>query len=157
MAQWYYSIEGVQHGPVEDEEIRAMLASGLVRGETLVWRDGMEGWRPISRVQEWTAQIASPVEAVASGQALPPSNGLAIASMVCGLISLPMMVGCWLGIFAAVPAVICGHMALSQIARQPFQGGRGFAITGLVTGYLTILATVAFVALVGVMIAQDIR
>ncbi|MCW1885730.1 DUF4190 domain-containing protein [Luteolibacter flavescens] len=60
--------------------------------------------------------------------------GLAIASVICGP----------LGIFTAglsgIAAVITGHMALSAIKRS---GGRlkgtGLAITGLVTGYLTIL------------------
>ena len=65
----------------------------------------------------------------------PPQNaGIAIASLVLGCLGF---LTCGL---TAIPAVICGHLALSSIGKS---GGRltggGLAIGGLVTGYLTIL------------------
>ena len=56
-----------------------------------------------------------------------PTNGLAIGSMVCGIIPF----------IAAVPAVIFGHLARAQI-RQTGERGDGMAIAGLVLGYLGI-------------------
>lgn len=59
----------------------------------------------------------------------PPTNGMATASLVCGLI----------GFFAcgvtSVLAVIFGHVSLSQIKRTG-EGGHGMAVTGLILGYL---------------------
>lgn len=66
---------------------------------------------------------ASPYSAVPP-QA-PTTNGLAIAAFVLGLLG-----------FAILP-VILGHIALSQINRSG-QGGRAFAIVGLVLGYLAV-------------------
>jgi len=158
MAKWYYSINGAQQGPVDDEEMRAMLASGMVHSSTLVWRDGMDAWQPLSSQPEWATQIASPMGTpIPAYTVSPPTNGLAIASMVLGLISLPVMLGCAFGILTAIPAVICGHLSLTQMKQNVFQTGRGFAITGIVTGYLTILVTAIFVLIFGFAIAREIK
>ena len=57
----------------------------------------------------------------------PRTNGLAIAAFVLSLCG-----------FSLLP-VILGHVSLGQIQRTG-EGGRGFAIAGLVIGYLTIAA-----------------
>ena len=63
----------------------------------------------------------------------PPTSGLAVASLVLGVLSLIIVVTC-------LPAIICGHLALSQIKQSAGRiGGRGMAITGLVTGYFFIV------------------
>lgn len=62
-------------------------------------------------------------------QAPPQTNGLAVASMVLGILWL-----FWLG---SLLAIIFGHLALRQIdSTQGTQGGRGLAIAGLVLGYV---------------------
>jgi len=58
-----------------------------------------------------------------------PTNGLAIASMICGFAEL-ITFG-----LASVPAIILGHLARERI-RQTGERGDGMAITGLVFGYL---------------------
>ncbi|MGC6458075.1 MAG: DUF4190 domain-containing protein [Akkermansiaceae bacterium] len=66
---------------------------------------------------------------------LPSTNGTAIASLVCGILSLVFFCLCG-GIFFGIPAVICGHIALGQVnAPDNQQDGRGLAIAGLVCGY----------------------
>jgi Domain of unknown function (DUF4190)/DUF1707 SHOCT-like domain len=73
--------------------------------------------------------------------AQPPTNGMAIASLVCGL---GQVVG---GPFAGIAAIILGHQARRQI-RLTGQQGDGMAVTGLVLGYVgTGLAVLALVAL----------
>lgn len=76
----------------------------------------------------------------------PPTSGLAIASLICGILGL---VAC--PFVLSIPAVVCGHMALSRMA-QPgvWLGGRGMAIAGLVMGYLGILCILGFVILIAV-------
>ena len=66
----------------------------------------------------------------------PPQNsGLAITSLVLGCLGF---LTCGL---TAIPAVICGHIALSQIGKSAGRlTGGGLAIGGLVTGYLMVLA-----------------
>ena len=76
------------------------------------------------------------------------NNGLAIASLVCGLFFFVYGI-------PAVLAVVFGHVALSQIKRSDgAQTGRGMAIAGLVLGYGGI-ALVAVVIVLGVVIAND--
>ena len=60
-----------------------------------------------------------------------PTNGLAIGALVCGILEL-FTLG-----FAAIPAVILGHLARTQI-RRTGERGDGMAIAGLVLGYLGI-------------------
>lgn len=60
-----------------------------------------------------------------------PTSGLAIGAMICGIAEI-FTLG-----FAAIPAVILGHLARAQI-RQTGERGDGMAIAGLVLGYLGI-------------------
>ena len=71
------------------------------------------------------------------------TNGLAIASLVLGILALLC-----LGPITGIPGVICGHMALGQIRRSG-QGGRGLAIAGLVIGYIGIAWFIIFLLLGG--------
>jgi Interferon-induced transmembrane protein/GYF domain 2 len=50
--QWYYSKNGTQLGPVEENVLRAKLASGEVAMTDLIWREGLPDWQPAARVQE---------------------------------------------------------------------------------------------------------
>jgi hypothetical protein len=72
---------------------------------------------------------------------VPPTNGLAIGSMVCGFAGI-VTFG-----FAAIPAVILGHIARSQI-KQTGEPGDGMAVTGLVLGYMGILGLLFMVLII---------
>ena len=64
-------------------------------------------------------------------------KGLAIASLIFAIIG---------GYISTVSilAVICGHIALNKIKKEPNSyTGKGFAISGLVLGYLGIIIGVA--------------
>jgi hypothetical protein len=60
--------------------------------------------------------------------------GVAIASLVLGILGLIMV-----GPFGSIPAVICGHIGLSRIKKNPdtLDGG-GMALAGLIMGYVQI-------------------
>jgi Domain of unknown function (DUF4190)/Domain of unknown function (DUF1707) len=60
-----------------------------------------------------------------------PTNGLAVGALVCGIAEFFT-----LGL-AAIPAVILGHAARSQI-RRTGERGEGMALAGLILGYLAI-------------------
>ena len=68
----------------------------------------------------------------AAPPAVPPRNGLATASMVLGVLSIPLVVTVVIGPVLAVLALILGGVALGRVRRG--QGGRGRSIAGLATG-----------------------
>ena len=75
---------------------------------------------------------------------------MAVASMVLGLAGL-----LFVPIVCSIAAVICGHMARSQIRRGEGRvGGDGMAMTGLITGYLGLVIYLALVVIIIVMIVQ---
>jgi Domain of unknown function (DUF4190)/Domain of unknown function (DUF1707) len=80
--------------------------------------------------------------------ALPPkNNGLAIASLVCGVAQVML----WP--LATIPAVVLGHVARHQI-RRTGEAGSGLALAGLILGWIgvgfLVLAVVGIAALVAV-------
>jgi hypothetical protein len=69
--------------------------------------------------------------------------GVAIASLVLGLVAFVL-----LGPLASIPAVICGHIALSKIGKSSGTlTGQGMAIAGLVLGYINIAFCVLVIPL----------
>ena len=68
----------------------------------------------------------------------PGTNGLAIASLVLGILYL-----CGVG---SLLAVIFGHMARTQVSRTG-QSGNGMAIAGLVLGYIGLAGVILFILL----------
>jgi len=61
-----------------------------------------------------------------SQQTPPKTSGLAITSLVLGIVGI------------SIPAVICGHIALSKIKQSPKLTGGGMALAGLILGYIHI-------------------
>ena len=47
---WFYALHNERRGPVADTEIASLLRNGTLTSATLVWRDGMENWLPLSAV-----------------------------------------------------------------------------------------------------------
>jgi len=166
MVEWFYGKEGQQYGPIDEATLRARIATGEVGPRDLIWSEGMASWTPLIQLPQFGAGAAVPSQSLEEegdlgvpegvpasspyappmanlggvsyppGPALPVTNGLAIASMVCGILSIVFFCFCG-GIFFGIPAVICGHLGLSAL-NQPenVQQGRGMAIAGLICGYI---------------------
>jgi len=138
---------GQQVGPFPDTQIIEMLKSGQLTPSDLGWSPGMPEWKPLSAFPELQrTHLPPPVPgSAASTQVLKKNEPLSIWALVLGIISL---VGCSVGGFiVGIPAVICGHIGLSRIKRNPSLGGHGMAIAGLITGYLGILTLPILAAL----------
>ena len=45
-AVWYYSVNGVQAGPVTFEQLQSQAAPGHLSSDDLVWKEGMKDWVP---------------------------------------------------------------------------------------------------------------
>ena len=43
--KWYYAEGGKQIGPVEESALDDLVRQGVVRDDTLVWREGMAAWQ----------------------------------------------------------------------------------------------------------------
>ena len=134
--QIYVLRNGQQAGPYTPEQVQSELASGSLQRSDLAWYEGAPDWLPLASIPG--LNVAAPFPAPAPYLPYPPyapqTSGLAVASMVLGLLGL-----LFLGL-TSIPAVICGHLSLSQIKRSMGRlGGQGMAITGLITGYLTLL------------------
>jgi hypothetical protein len=72
-----------------------------------------------------------------------PTNTLAIVSLVAGIASYVV-----LPIIGAIAAIVLGHMARGQI-RRTGEGGSGFALAGLILGYVhLVIAVIAIVVVV---------
>jgi uncharacterized RDD family membrane protein YckC len=48
---WYYADAGRQVGPVEEPALDDLVRAGVVRDDTLVWREGMANWQPHGAVR----------------------------------------------------------------------------------------------------------
>ncbi len=163
--QWYYSKNGNQLGPISTEELQSKVVSGEIAKADLVWKDGLADWLPAGQVPELrpvassapdggASPTPSPYQPPATAQTrpqspaggawtgAPPSQGLAVASMVCGIIAvLTCCLWCLSGPLA-IAAVVMGHIALSKAKAEPARyGGKGMAKAGLITGYLALLLT----------------
>ena len=69
----------------------------------------------------------------------PKATGLANASLILAFTS-PL-----LGPFGAIPAIICGHKALSRMRKNPAIAGWGRALSGTILGYcFLVLLVVVF-------------
>jgi type II secretory pathway pseudopilin PulG len=134
---------GNQLGPFSESQVSEMLRSGQVAGTDLAWSEGMETWKPLSSFAQLQASAGGPPPIPGQAPALPPqrrTESLSIWSLVLGIISI---VGCSVGGFlAGIPAVICGHVGMSRIKRDPSLDGKGMALAGLITGYIGMLVLV---------------
>jgi Domain of unknown function (DUF4190) len=89
-----------------------------------------------------------PGYAPAPGPPAAGTNGLAIASLVLGIL--------WLYWVGSILALVFGYVARRQIAQgQGLQGGRGLATAGIVLGWIGIGFLALFVVLAMVGLATD--
>ncbi|MDZ4286762.1 MAG: DUF4190 domain-containing protein [Prosthecobacter sp.] len=151
--QYHISKDGTQIGPFSEGEVRQKLAGGEIAGSDLAWHEGLPEWQALSSLLREPASGAPPIPSSAPvppplfqgvspmPAAQPSASGLAIGSMICGLLGLIIFI-------TSLPAVIMGHIALSRIKTSGGTiGGRGMAVTGLITGYMILaLFPIAIIA-----------
>lgn len=151
MADWFYGKDGTQHGPVSEHELSSLSATGQIDGQTIIWRDGMADWLPMSQVPEFQSNTSNeganpyhspqayPGQAPAAQAYAPaaPTDGLSIAALICGILAI---ISCYIWGLFGLPAVICGHLSLKKIKNSPTPiAGKGMAIAGLICGYIGIV------------------
>lgn len=91
-------------------------------------------------------------------QTAPPNDGLGLAAMIIGIVSLLMACAYGLGLLGAPAALIMGRISMKRIDRSDGQlGGRGMAKAGFILGIIgsvfLALAIIALVVIIAVAIA----
>jgi hypothetical protein len=75
----------------------------------------------------------------------PPPAGLAIASMICGIVSLVLICIYAISIPCAIVAITLGLVAKSQI-RRGVASGNGMATAGIICGAVNLLIVTVLIA-----------
>jgi hypothetical protein len=150
-------------GPYSVEEAREYLSSGRLVLSDFAQLPGTTEWIPLALVPGIKSAPPPPPPGPAepprlaptaiqpaahqasslsdsAGQPAAQQKRVAITSFVLGLLSLLL---CVIGALPGIPAIICGHLARARARRLPGQyGGAGFALAGLIMGYVGVLVSV---------------
>ena len=146
--------DGKQYGPYSAEQMRQFVGQNRLTAKSQVSADGGP-WQPASSYPVLAVGDASTPASGMVGATLPTTpmaaqgastNGMAIAGMICGILSLPMLCCCY-GLPFNILGVIFSKIGLSQLKKNPGQGGRGMAIAGLICSILSIVILVVLVVL----------
>lgn len=69
MSQWYYSNDGQQQGPVSDQQLKQLAATGVLKSNSFVWKQGMSQWAEARKLKGLfpvqTAATSSPPQSAA--------------------------------------------------------------------------------------------
>lgn len=140
--------DGKEYGPIGLDQLKAWVSQGRVNAQSRVREEGGGEWitawgipelQTIFTASSASATVAGGAQAPAVGQA----SGLAITSLILGILSLVCF-----GFVTGIPAIICGHIAYSRARRSPqTYGGSGLAVAGFVLGYVGFFMTFILVAL----------
>ena len=94
----------------------------------------------MSQTPGWQAPPPPPFPAGGQRQ-----QGLAIGSLVCGILSI---LCCWLGFLPGIAAVVLGLISMNKEKSDPAgYGGRGMAMGGVITGGIGILISLGWIIL----------
>lgn len=117
---WYYADGDRQRGPISDQEFEDLVRNGRVQGETLVWQDGMDTWRPLKEVNPEGLATASPSPYIApqSSPGIGESSALPAAA--------PVPTG------ADLRPGTSASAACSQCGRSPLGPGDGVRLGNIV-------------------------
>lgn len=130
IVELFVSKNGGQQGPYSREQLQSLVQSGVFASEDLCWHQGLSGWQTISSIVGETRIQNDPAQTTPA----PKTESLSIWSLVLGIFS-------WfcLSILAGIPAIVCGHISLGRIAKNPLLRGKGMSIAGLILGYTSVL------------------
>jgi prepilin-type processing-associated H-X9-DG protein len=115
--------DGLEYGPVTAEQLRQWIAEGRLNKQSRIQADGGE-WKPLDEFPELQPLCADPAPSAGP----PKTCGLAVASLVLGIISLLC------NMFTAIPGLIIGCVGLRKINRSGGAlAGKGIAVAGICT------------------------
>ncbi len=164
---WYYADDAGGQHPVAGESLPALVASGRIRRDTLVWNETMTGWSEAGTALPSLFSTIPPQLSLAQrreimtgrNDSFPPpqskTDPVAICALVFGVLGLPVCLP-----FFSVPAIICGHIARKRAKEETVPSSNaGLALGGLIMGYVGFVVMLVFiivyVGIIGVAIATE--
>lgn len=130
--QWNYHQQGQVQGPVSEEQLKALLASGALAWTDLVWREGMAEWSAANQVPELIQAPAparieldlAPTPAAPANPFSPPQaeligaswGGPAQGSVSADVVELLRQTKPWVRLLAVLGFIGIGFMILGSLA-----------------------------------------
>jgi len=139
--------DGTEYGPVSADQVRQWLAEGRLAAASQVRLEGQTAWQNLSAIPELSGPgqppVAPPAPAPATVSRTAKTSGLAITSLVLGILSV---VTCGV---TALPGLIIGIVGLVKVNRSHGQlGGAALSITGICLSGLMLLFLPIWAAMV---------
>jgi hypothetical protein len=138
-----------EYGPVSADQLRQWIAEGRVNGQTRVQAAAATEWKTITDFPEFAGLLPKTplppplaVPIISPLPARPGNSQMAVWAMVTGIIAV---LCCQ---FLGPVAIVLGAVALSQLKSHPELTGRGFAITAIALGIVSLLLVVLAIVLV---------
>ena len=123
MRQWHYVLSAEQKGPIPEDQLLAMLGSGELARDTLVWTPGLEKWTPAAEVQ-----------------ALPLYHGLLPPPPAAEAVSAPKPTSKALSAIASIVGAAIGYFAVKampfDLTVRLFAGGFAGLLCGLIPYFI---------------------
>ena len=91
---WYYALNGQQNGPVPEQELTRLVATGNINAGTLIWRDGMADWQQLG--------TAFPAALGAAAADVPQIGGFALPEAQKDVVVQQLREGVTLGVPGSV-------------------------------------------------------
>lgn len=144
---WYYEENGQQQGPISQEQLDELIKTGTVLATTLVWREGMSEWQPLSQQQsELSSSVSEDLIQTCAmcNQMLPASEMLKIGnSCICANCkpeyeqrlrenpdrALSMGETRYAGFWVRVGAMLLDSLILSPISIATYVGSQAYFLT----------------------------
>jgi hypothetical protein len=76
--KWYYTRNGESHGPISSAELRSLAAAGGLDSTDLLWKHGMDGWKPAAVFPRLFPAAEGAVRATPAGESEEPDPLAAI-------------------------------------------------------------------------------
>jgi hypothetical protein len=137
LKQWFYAVNNERLGPVDEGQLRQLVAEGVVTPDSLVWTAGMAQWTPAKAIPGlYTAPGMPPP--------VPPAMGADnVVKTFIPYRNVPALVGYYCGVFALIPCfpiglagLVLGIIGLIKANREPEIRGKVHAWVGIIAGGL---------------------
>ena len=79
--EWYYLSGSESVGPIAVSDLRAAISQGTITPETLVWKEGLEGWAPVRSMPD-ISRVTTPPPPPRVGEVIGGPPGLAVPSPI---------------------------------------------------------------------------
>lgn len=102
---WYYTNGRSKHGPIDENGVRVRAEKGYITGSTLLWHEGLDGWKKASELGFASAAPEQPIAEDppaprqgrnADGAPAPQQPSINVSVNTGAFMELPVSVGNWI-------------------------------------------------------------